>query len=69
MIKFSGTDMAVDPLGEYILYEDHLKVIDYLMDKNFSLQKQCLELNQELTAVGDRVNRMYLLNEEEIYVT
>jgi hypothetical protein len=45
-------DMVPTETGAYITYRDHVRCMDKLMDKNFSLQEEILELKQ-LLAIRD----------------
>ena len=40
------TVLLPDDTGEYIKYSDHIRCLEALMDKNFSLQEECLDRQQ-----------------------
>jgi hypothetical protein len=64
-----GTVMLPSSKGDYIRYSDHIKCIESLMDKNFSLQGECLDKQQDkedLIQAIVRLNSTILKKEQEI---
>ena len=47
---------------KYIRYINHLKILDKVMDKNFSLQQEVLELKQQIKEMEDEYRTILLLH-------
>jgi hypothetical protein len=47
----NGVLMMPNAYGEYVKYTDHVKCMDKLVDKNFSLGVECCDLQQELISI------------------